>query len=294
MDMDAAPLEQYLGSFVQDLAAFQIEHKVLTNHQTVSLDTNWKTVRDNFLEQYHVDFIHPQHASLVDCCNSENNLFPFGHSNTKVEGYTTNPRYPMPEQVPDYMLPMLEGLQLNPQDYSGRVADIRQAVQARKRELGQKMDCGYGTLSDDQLSDVWQFDFFPNLFMTLQAEEISIYGPRPHPGDPNKCFFDKWTLQLSAEAGNDPENGISLHPRLETSAQTERPEHSVFKREDVLDGTHSLTITFDQDISYLPDMQAGMHSRGFSDALLNQDEARVQHFHNWLAAWMEAVPTELN
>jgi phenylpropionate dioxygenase-like ring-hydroxylating dioxygenase large terminal subunit len=294
MDMDAAPLEQYLGSFMQDLAPFQLQNKVLTNHQTVALDTNWKTVRDNFLEQYHVDFIHPQHASLVDCCNSVNNLYPYGHSNTKVEGYTPNPRYPLPEQVPDYMLPMLEGLKLNPKEYFGRVLEVRKAVQARKRELGKNMDCGYDTLSDDELSDVWQYDFFPNLFMTLQAEEVSIYGPRPHPTDPNKCFFDKWTLQLSAEAGNDLSGGISLHPGLKTSKQAARPQHSVFEREDVLNGTHSLTMTFDQDIAYLPDMQAGMHSRGFSDAMLNQDEARVQHFHNWLAAWIEGVPTELS
>ena len=192
------------------------------------------------------------------------------------------------------MLTLLDGLLLNPEHYAGRVQDIRKAVQKRKRELGEKMNCGYDTLSDDQLSDVWQYDFFPNLFMTLQAEEISIYGPRPHPSDPNKCFFDKWTLQLPTETGCDSEQGITLHPGLETSLHSERPEHSVFDREDVLSGKHSLTITFDQDISYLPEMQAGLHSRGFNEALLNQDEARIQHFHDWLATWMEGVPPALN
>ena len=36
----------------------------------------------------------------------------------------------------------------------------------------------------------------------------------------------------------------------------------------------------------LPDMQAGMHSRGFERAVLNQDEVRLQHFHDWLDHWM--------
>jgi hypothetical protein len=37
-------------------------------------------------------------------------------------------------------------------------------------------------------------------------------------------------------------------------------------------------------------MQAGMHSRGFSHAVLNEDEARVQHFHDWLELWMSENP----
>ena len=51
-----------------------------------------------------------------------------------------------------------------------------------------------------------------------------------------------------------------------------------------------MTITIDQDIHYLQDMQAGMHSRGFSRAWLNEDEARVQHFHDWLDVWLAGAP----
>jgi hypothetical protein len=32
-------------------------------------------------------------------------------------------------------------------------------------------------------------------------------------------------------------------------------------------------------------MQAGMRSRGFDRAVLNADEVRVQHFHDWVDAW---------
>ena len=59
MDPDAAPLEDYLGSIIGNLKPYHFEKMVLAKHQTVKLDANWKTVRDNFLEQYHVDFIHP-------------------------------------------------------------------------------------------------------------------------------------------------------------------------------------------------------------------------------------------
>jgi hypothetical protein len=51
-----------------------------------------------------------------------------------------------------------------------------------------------------------------------------------------------------------------------------------------------MTITIDQDIHYLQDMQAGMHSRGFERAWLNEDESRVQHFHDWLDLWLDGAP----
>ena len=118
--------------------------------------------------------------------------------------------------------------------------------------------------------------------MTIQAEEVWIYGPRPHPSDPDKCFFDKWTLQIPLEAGCDPAQGLSLNPRLMAGRDDDRPDHDVFTAAEVIEGKHSLTITLDQDIHYLADMQAGMHSRGFDSAILNEEEVRVQHFHDWL------------
>jgi phenylpropionate dioxygenase-like ring-hydroxylating dioxygenase large terminal subunit len=284
MDPEAMPLEQYLGVMMDNLAPFHFENMQLAQHQTVLLDANWKTTRDNFLEQYHVDFIHPQHATLVDCCNSTNILWPYGHSATMVQGYVTNSRYPTPDKTPDHLVELLQGIGLDPEDFNGRVADIRQVVQQHKRKVGAQLGFDYAGLSDDQVTDVWQYDIFPNTFMTIQAEELWIFGPRPHPTDPDKCYFDKWTLQVPSELACDNERGLTLNPRLMVSQEDERPEHEVFTAQDVIAGQHSLTITLDQDIYYLADMQAGMHSRGFDSALLNEEEVRIQHFHDWVDA----------
>jgi phenylpropionate dioxygenase-like ring-hydroxylating dioxygenase large terminal subunit len=286
MDREAPPLQSYLGTILGNLAPYQFENMVLAKHQTVSLDANWKTLRDNFLEQYHVDFIHPQHASFVDCSNSTNILWPHGHSATMVEGFVTNARYPVPQDTPDHLIPLLRGLGLDPTDFSGRVPDIRRAVQERKREVGAELGFDYSGFSDAQVSDIWQYDIFPNTFMTIQAEEVWIYGPRPHPTDVDKCYFDKWTLQIPTEIGCDPARGLTLNPRLMVSRDDARPPHEVFTAADVIEGRHSLTITLDQDIYYLADMQAGMHSRGFDRAVLNEEEVRVQHFHDWVAHWL--------
>jgi phenylpropionate dioxygenase-like ring-hydroxylating dioxygenase large terminal subunit len=286
MDPDAGSLASYLGPVIDRLSPYRFENMVLAKHQTVALEANWKTARDNFLEQYHVDFIHPQHASFVDCCNSTNVLWPHGHSATMVEGFVTNSRYPLPREAPDHLVPALRGLGLNPAAFEGRVPDIRQAVQQRKRQLGPELGFDYSVFSDDQLSDIWQYDIFPNTFMTISAEEVWIYGPRPHPTDPDKCLFDKWTLSIPVEQGCDPERGLTLNPVITVSRDDDRPGHEVFSAADVIAGRHSLTITIDQDIHYLADMQAGMHSRGFDRAVLNQDEVRVQHFHDWVNAYL--------
>lgn len=286
MDPDSPSLEAYLGQIIDNLTPYHFEHMVLAKHQTVTLNANWKTARDNFLEQYHVDFIHPQHASFVDCCNSTNTLWPHGHSATMVEGFRTNSRYPIPDTTPPHLVPALEGLGVDPGEFAGRVPDIREFVQRRKRELGEELGYDYSALRDDQVSDIWQYDIFPNTFMTISAEELWIYGPRPHPTDPDKCFFDKWTLSIPVEEGCDVDRGLTLNPAIAVSREDERPEHEVFTAEDVIAGRNSLTITLDQDIYYLADMQAGMHSKGFDSAVLNEDEVRVQHFHDWVQSYL--------
>lgn len=284
LDANSASLESYLGEIPAELAGFHFERMVLTSHQTVSLACNWKTLRDNFLEQYHVDFIHPQHASFVDCNNSINVLYPGGHSSTQVKGYVTNDRYPVPEATPPHLIPLLQALGMEPANFNGRVSEIREAVQQRKRELAPQLGFDASELSDEQLSDVWQYDIFPNMFMTVQAEELWVYGPRPHGKHPGRCYFDLWVLQLPTEMATDAAQGLSLSPSLQTSREAPRPEHDSFTHEAVIAGDKTLNITIDQDIFYLAGMQAGMHSAGFDHAVLNCDEVRIQHFHDWLDA----------
>jgi len=272
MDRDCGPLADFLGLIPGQLAAYRFENMVLAQEQTVALDTNWKTVIDNFSEQYHVDFIHPQHATFVDCGNAENELWPYGHRRVLVEGGVVNPRYPIPDKVPPVLAAVIEPIGLDPADFAGKVTQVRRAIQLRKRALGAERGLDYTGFSDEQLSDVYQYDIFPNIIATVQMDELWIMRPRPHPTDPGKCFFDKLTLKAPFNAS--PHVGG-------------RPEREVILRDDVLAGRASMNITIDQDLFYLPAMQAGMGSRGFTSAWLNQDESRVQHFHDWLDVVME-------
>ena len=96
------------------------------------------------------------------------------------------------------------------------------------------------------------------------------------------------------DIGHDFDRGLSLIGDVseQVRLQGDRPEHDVFDREAVITGKKTMTITIDQDVQYLPDMQAGMHSAGFNQAVLNEDESRIQHFHDWWDVWMHDKPFE--
>ena len=288
MDENSSSLETFLGPIVDQLKPYKFEKMNLVKHQTVSLlETNWKTVRDNFLEQYHVDFIHPQHASFVDCCDAENDLWPFGHTRTMVTSPVVNPRYSTPEEPPEFMKDYLKGLRLNPDDFHGKVPEIRKAIQKQKRVIGDELGFDFSEFTDDQVSDVLQYDIFPNIFMTIHPERLWIFGPKPHHSDPNKCSFTKWSFQIPSHQVRDESKELELLPGSSFYEQTgSRPEHDIFTRDDVVQGRKSLTVTIDQDIHYLNDMQAGMHSKGFDSATLSNDEERLQHFHDWVDDWI--------
>ena len=288
MDENSSSLETFLGPIVDQLKPYKFEKMNLVKHQTVSLlETNWKTVRDNFLEQYHVDFIHPQHASFVDCCDAENDLWPFGHTRTMVTSPVVNPRYSTPDEPPEFMKDYLKGLRLNPDDFHGKVPEIRKAIQKQKRVIGDELGFDFSEFTDDQVSDVLQYDIFPNIFMTIHPERLWIFGPKPHHSDPNKCSFTKWSFQIPSHQVRDESKELELLPGSSFYEQTgSRPEHDIFTRDDVVQGRKSLTVTIDQDIHYLNDMQSGMHSKGFDSATLSNDEERLQHFHDWVDDWI--------
>jgi nitrite reductase/ring-hydroxylating ferredoxin subunit len=291
MDPDGISLEQYLGPVMQEFEQYRTQDMVLVGDQTVLLDANWKTCVDNFNEQYHVDFIHPQHKSYVDCCNAENALYPFGHRRAQAKAYTLDGRYPVPEEVPPVLRAAIEPLGMDPEAFRGRVMDVREAVQKEKRSIAADFGIDFSHFTDEEITDIRQFDVFPNLTMSIRPEELWIMRPRPHPTDPNRCYFDKLTLYAPAKLhpGDGKRRLVGSAAYAHADLAGERPQHEIFTQDDVISGKHSMNLTIDQDIFYLRQMQAGLRSRGFKKAWLNRDESRVQHFHDWLDIWIEGA-----
>lgn len=298
MDDTAPPLTEYLGPLVELIEPFRIQDMTLITDQTVSLDCNWKAVYDNFGELYHVEHIHPQHAQSFDCPGAELGLYRHGHTGVFIEGFTVNTKLGVPEMPTPPMATQMELYGLDPEDFRGRVLEVREAMQQARRQAGAGLGYNYDLLSDDQLSDIRQFNFFPNAMATIQPDDMIVMRARPHPTDPNMCFWDKYTFMMRPETGGTSaprqHDGFGRPVRPEDHIDPdERPRRDVFTHDQILAGEKTMTITIDQDIQLIREIQAGMHSRGFNEAFLSDEELRITHHHQWLDHYMgEAGTTE--
>lgn len=284
MDDNGPDLHEYLGPLVDLIEPYRLADMTLVQDQTVRLNCNWKAVFDNFGELYHVEHIHPQHATIFDCPTAEIGLYKRGHTGVFIDGFTVNTRLPIPDEPTKHMAAQMRQLGMDPAEYRGRVLEVRADVQQKRREVGPALGFDYDLLSDEQLSDIVQFNVFPNTMLTIQPDNLLIMRARPDPVDPNWCWWDKLTFLMMPDGGDPARAGaLSFTPRSDPRADpNERPEHDEFDQEDIIEGRKTMTITIDQDVHLIRDVQAGMHSRGFDTALLNRDEIRVQHFHDWL------------
>ena len=287
MDDTAPPLAEFLGPLADILEPYDLAGMALVADQTVRLDCNWKAVVDNFGELYHVEHIHPQHELMFDCPTAQTDLYAGGHTGVLIYGHTVNTKLPLPDEPTPFLKHQLGIFGLEADDYRGRVLDIRADIPGARRASAAGRGYNYDAMTDVRLSDIEQYNLFPNLVVTVQPDDAIVMRARPHPTDPNKCFWDKLSFHrfpdptIAAAAGVEfaPDDAADLAP-------TERPENDEFDQDDVIAGRKTMTRTIDQDVHLIRDVQAGMRSRGFDTAILCDDESRVQHYHDWLNHFM--------
>ena len=92
----------------------------------------------------------------------------------------------------------LESLGMDPEEYRGRVLDVREEVQKTRRDMASQLGYNYDRLAYEELSDIFQHNIFPNMLITLQPDKALLMRARPHKSDPSKCYWDKITLVMPA------------------------------------------------------------------------------------------------
>ncbi len=287
MDPELPTLREWMGGVAERLEPYCLQGMTLTGDQTVDIACNWKAVFDNFQELYHVEHIHPQHEKMFDCPTAAIDLFANGHTGVVIDGHTVNTRLPIPDELTSYLDLQVRKFGGDPAEYYGRVLDIREDVQKLRREAGPRLGWDYDAFTDERLSDIEQYNVFPNTMITVQPDDALVVRARPDPTDPNRCLWDKFTFHRHPSVGVADVAGVPYEPfDARDVPAAGRPDHDQFTQEDVIAGHKTMTITIDQDIHFIRDVQAGMHSRGFTDQLLCDDEVRIQHYHDWMDHYM--------
>lgn len=282
MDPAAPPLRDWLGPIVDQLEPYRLPAMKRVIYLRAEVDCNWKIIRDNFNESYHLPTLHPELKTFIDDLYSDTvfEMYPGGHNRMVMKGCQPSGRYGL-EQAPAAPLDdMLRFWELDPAAFQGQHDDIRKAVARQRRALGAKK--GYWTfehLSDSQLVDYYHYTLFPNTTFTMGPEGMQMLRSEPHPsGDPQKCIFDHWFIAPQ----------IIGRPDIDGPAGSARWE--IAPLQSGRHGDFSLGAIADQDLSICVGQQKGLRSRGFRGGYLSHQEKRVQRFHELLNDKMAALP----
>ncbi|MEN3950730.1 aromatic ring-hydroxylating dioxygenase subunit alpha [Iodidimonas sp. SYSU 1G8] len=268
LNPDAEPLMEYLGVVPAHLEAYHFEKMVMTLNVTMEWDCNWKTSVDAFNEVYHVQCIHPELLYDNDDVDVQIDLYE-RHNRYLVPFHTYSPRLGEDlDEVPEIIASKMTALGMNPDEFKGRVSEARRAIQVFKRENQEALGVDYSELNDDQLTDDYHYNIFPNLTLNIFADRMMMFRQRPHESDPNKMYYD-----------------VTMYARLKKGqARPPLPDHEQHKH-----GGRSLGLVLDQDSVNLPHVQKGNNSSAFKGLHISHQERRIRHMHKTLMDYINGV-----
>ena len=275
MGDDVPPLHEWLAPFPERLAGYKLDSWVRVLNLSADCEFNWKIIRDNFNESYHLPTIHPELATFINdgLPSTLFEMYPSGHNAMWMVGHqATTRRDYVSGDVPPGLYEAAQAWGIDPTAYRGRTHEVRAAVIEAKRRLGSSRGYDYAGMSDQQLVDYFHCTLFPNLTITMSPEQCQILRTEPHPTDPEKCVFQHWCLYPPVAGMDTVETPVGPAPLRHDAVR----HHSAWG-----DGA-SLGFVADQDLSIGTTQQQGLNSRGFKGCLLPGQEKRVQRFHELL------------
>jgi phenylpropionate dioxygenase-like ring-hydroxylating dioxygenase large terminal subunit len=214
LDVDAAPLGEFLGPLCGLLAPYRIDEMRLRLARTVVLPANWKAVIDAFNEGYHVQALHPQILPWTDDTSIAYEQFETHARYGRLPGARRELR-PSPRlgRSPDEydegeilagLVSGLGGAFLA--DERAVVETLREtgpptgttllgAFQARRRELMTERGFDVSAFADDDLTSANDVFWFPNVVGPIYPGSAILFRVRPNGEDPHTAINDTWVLE---------------------------------------------------------------------------------------------------
>ena len=267
-------LAEFLGPLPQLLANYQLEDMVMVSDFSIEWPVNWKVALDAFMEGYHIHRRHPEGLAWIEDYYLQHDFFDNGHSRMILPVGVKSARSSNPKSLTAELTAMLAEVGLDPAEFEGRADEVRAAIQKRKLDWAAEAGMDFTRYTPSQLTDDGNYFIFPNTTFNMHAEGFLMMRFRPHPSDPEKCFYD---VSAYAHRVKDPDYRLPLYmgaPDIDLSGVVPRPERVRLKHGEV-----SVSAVLDQDSEFVPFVQAGMKSRGFKKLRLSRQERRIQAFY---------------
>ena len=290
MDDHAPDLLTYLAPSPELYKHHQFEKTVRVSWFRVALNTNWKFWADNFNESYHTRTVHPQVPAVIDQDHftSRYEMFPMGHNRIIQMGRPSLRDRP-PEGVAHPFDDTLRAWDIDPAQYPDFETKAMQGwldLKAAKKKLWkEKGFLHYQHLDDEELTESPFQVMFPNVAIAPAADSFLVWRWEPHPTDPEKCFFDQWTMAYPIDGQEEFVNRTAINPLRLTEAELD------FRDYDNGDGVqHYADQVVFQDWQLTAGQTNGWRSRGYREPYFAAQETRVRRFHEVLNDYLAGKP----
>jgi phenylpropionate dioxygenase-like ring-hydroxylating dioxygenase large terminal subunit len=292
MDPNCQPLRDFLEPMATRCDPFELETMRYAWYKTITVDANWKTVQEAFLEFYHVQATHPQMLSYTKDYSTSYNMgrhAPVSYAEQSGMPIGRSPRLP-PKDEPDFRNYIFEYADQFRSDLNAMqterayaaVQELRRVTTAETppgEVLGKwgeliyaaaiKEGSGWpaGVTPEVFAKAGFHWQVFPNMvFLPPAIEAILGYRFRPHPDDVERSILDIWSLERYAPGKAPPLN----HEIIDDWRDVDWP------------------LIYLQDLVNIPKVQRGMRSRHFKGGRTSPlQERAISNFHRALRRFME-------
>ena len=212
---------------------------------TIEIECNWKTSVDAFNEAYHLSATHTWTLEFSDDVNTLYDCYD-RHTRMIFPEVQASPRHPGAGTVTPGIRDLFLRASASTWRTSGRPGrGARARSPTRSASMGPALGCDFSELNE--AADVRRLPLHAcsrTLTFNIHSLFVWVFTHRPHPDDPNKMFFDFWSLVRA------PAQQIPRPEKLLLPHRGRRHARGQCEGGDLLD----------EDLYNLPRIQAGMRS----------------------------------
>jgi choline monooxygenase len=270
LDVNAAPLADFLEAVPHDIAWLGLGDFRCYGTMTIDVDANWKTIADGFSETYHVQTLHPELHRCMDDVYAPQVIWGHTGKSEQLYGVPSPHLKQMPSDAEVWdsyvstqgaLMGVAEGTPFPGSQPGQSVMDVI-AERTKAFAAGRGVDLSWA--STDQMMRLHQYNIFPNLTLLANADHLTVMAARPGP---------------------DPDHGefvMLLWTRMPPGAPRCKPADVRMTADEAEPG-----LVMTQDIRVLAGLQRGLHQPGFTHLTLSNEERRVINTHRNLERYLD-------